>query len=168
MSLVSLKRPLCRSTAIDPLICPKAKQPKLASNGFFIASLVSDRPKSDDEQSLGSDGSVQQHSPKSEVDALSQIVTDNVQHPKSEVKSEAPSLARQRKTKSPRHSDVKDNAGHPTSTSVAAAGGAWEKNWTEPGRSESLRHVRCHLEDRDLWREFDHLGTEMIITKSGR
>ncbi|PSN37216.1 hypothetical protein C0J52_26921 [Blattella germanica] len=34
--------------------------------------------------------------------------------------------------------------------------------------SEELRHVVCHLETKDLWDKFNELGTEMIITKSGR
>ncbi|KAJ9601804.1 hypothetical protein L9F63_000032, partial [Diploptera punctata] len=33
---------------------------------------------------------------------------------------------------------------------------------------EELRHVVCHLETKDLWDKFNELGTEMIITKSGR
>ncbi|XP_069698759.1 T-box transcription factor TBX20-like [Periplaneta americana] len=33
---------------------------------------------------------------------------------------------------------------------------------------EELRHVVCHLETKDLWDKFNDLGTEMIITKSGR
>ena len=33
---------------------------------------------------------------------------------------------------------------------------------------EELRHVVCHLETKDLWDKFHDLGTEMIITKSGR
>ncbi|XP_061189571.1 T-box transcription factor TBX20-like [Saccostrea echinata] len=31
-----------------------------------------------------------------------------------------------------------------------------------------LADVRCRLESRDLWKKFHELGTEMIITKSGR
>lgn len=34
--------------------------------------------------------------------------------------------------------------------------------------SEELRHVTCHLETKDLWDKFNDLGTEMIITKTGR
>ena len=33
---------------------------------------------------------------------------------------------------------------------------------------EELRHVTCHLETRDMWNKFHDLGTEMIITKTGR
>ena len=33
---------------------------------------------------------------------------------------------------------------------------------------EELRHAVCHLETKDLWDKFNDLGTEMIITKSGR
>ena len=31
-----------------------------------------------------------------------------------------------------------------------------------------LMNVSVHLEMKDLWDEFDHLGTEMIVTKAGR
>ena len=36
------------------------------------------------------------------------------------------------------------------------------------GGSGELEGVQCHLETRDLWEKFHDLGTEMIITKSGR
>ncbi|XP_017776381.1 PREDICTED: T-box transcription factor TBX20-like isoform X2 [Nicrophorus vespilloides] len=39
-----------------------------------------------------------------------------------------------------------------------------QERWT----SEELRHVACHLETKDLWDKFNELGTEMIITKTGR
>lgn len=34
--------------------------------------------------------------------------------------------------------------------------------------SEELRSVECHLETKELWDKFNELGTEMIITKTGR
>lgn len=34
--------------------------------------------------------------------------------------------------------------------------------------SDELRDVECHLETKDLWDKFNDLGTEMIITKTGR
>lgn len=34
--------------------------------------------------------------------------------------------------------------------------------------SPELADVRCRLESKDLWKKFHELGTEMIITKSGR
>ncbi|XP_018332108.1 T-box transcription factor TBX20-like, partial [Agrilus planipennis] len=33
---------------------------------------------------------------------------------------------------------------------------------------EELRNVTCHLETKELWDKFNDLGTEMIITKTGR
>lgn len=38
----------------------------------------------------------------------------------------------------------------------------------ERSNCEELRHVVCHLETKDLWDKFNDLGTEMIITKTGR
>uniref|UniRef100_A0A915JUE8 T-box domain-containing protein n=1 Tax=Romanomermis culicivorax TaxID=13658 RepID=A0A915JUE8_ROMCU len=40
--------------------------------------------------------------------------------------------------------------------------------FSECGDASSLRNVQCRLEARDLWTKFHELGTEMIITKSGR
>lgn len=34
--------------------------------------------------------------------------------------------------------------------------------------AEDLRPVQCHLETKELWDKFHELGTEMIITKTGR
>ncbi|XP_023211579.1 T-box transcription factor TBX20-like isoform X2 [Centruroides sculpturatus] len=34
--------------------------------------------------------------------------------------------------------------------------------------SDSLKKSECHLENKELWEKFHELGTEMIITKSGR
>ncbi|KAH7710163.1 T-box transcription factor TBX20 [Aphelenchoides avenae] len=94
---------------------------------------------------------------------------DNMHDLEPEVDSETPTAACWPTAKSPMPSGTKDNGSNSTSAAiVAVAAGAWEKNWAEPYRSESLRHVRCHLEDGDLWREFDKLGTEMIITRFGR
>ena len=33
---------------------------------------------------------------------------------------------------------------------------------------EELRYVDCYLETKELWDKFNELGTEMIITKTGR
>ena len=33
---------------------------------------------------------------------------------------------------------------------------------------EELSRIDCHLENKDLWDKFNELGTEMIITKTGR
>lgn len=36
------------------------------------------------------------------------------------------------------------------------------------GNDEDLNQIECYLETDDLWKKFHELGTEMIITKSGR
>lgn len=33
---------------------------------------------------------------------------------------------------------------------------------------DELKPIQCHLETKDLWEKFHDLGTEMIITKTGR
>ncbi len=34
--------------------------------------------------------------------------------------------------------------------------------------SKELANIQCRLETKDLWDKFHELGTEMIITKTGR
>ena len=36
------------------------------------------------------------------------------------------------------------------------------------GNCEAMGGIECHLETRELWEKFFDLGTEMIITKTGR
>ena len=43
-----------------------------------------------------------------------------------------------------------------------------EPTWAPAGDAPTLSHVSCHLEGCELWSKFHKLGTEMIITKSGR
>ena len=37
-----------------------------------------------------------------------------------------------------------------------------------PEADDLLAGVECHLETKELWEKFHDLGTEMIITKTGR
>lgn len=39
---------------------------------------------------------------------------------------------------------------------------------SSPTLSKELENVHCRLETKDLWDKFHELGTEMIITKTGR
>ena len=39
---------------------------------------------------------------------------------------------------------------------------------TSPTCCKELLDVQCRLETKDLWDKFHELGTEMIITKTGR
>ncbi len=50
-------------------------------------------------------------------------------------------------------SDAEDGTDTPISTSSG---------------SKELANVQCVLETKDLWDKFHELGTEMIITKTGR
>ena len=43
-----------------------------------------------------------------------------------------------------------------------------KKKKTEDGAKTELDMIECYLESDDLWKKFSDLGTEMIITKSGR
>uniref|UniRef100_A0A182QGZ1 T-box domain-containing protein n=1 Tax=Anopheles farauti TaxID=69004 RepID=A0A182QGZ1_9DIPT len=61
---------------------------------------------------------------------------------------------------------------------TAASPSDEERLTPEPAQSKStivgscncdeLRPVQCHLETKELWDKFHDLGTEMIITKTGR
>ena len=39
---------------------------------------------------------------------------------------------------------------------------------TDSCNCDDLAPVQCHLETKELWDKFHDLGTEMIITKTGR
>ncbi|XP_011300173.1 T-box transcription factor TBX20 isoform X1 [Fopius arisanus] len=54
------------------------------------------------------------------------------------------------------------------STSGKAPSPTTNPQLQEHSNCEELRHVVCHLETKDLWDKFNELGTEMIITKTGR
>ena len=66
----------------------------------------------------------------------------------------------------------------PPETSERATPSSSKKSTTGPNpfaeglkprcNCEKLAHVECHLENKDLWDKFNDLGTEMIITKTGR
>ena len=50
------------------------------------------------------------------------------------------------------------------SSSIANAGGSNLRD----DENDVLSSVTCHLESTELWSKFHELGTEMIITKTGR
>jgi hypothetical protein len=38
-----------------------------------------------------------------------------------------------------------------------------------PGQNDATdKNIKINLENRDLWHKFHNIGTEMIITKTGR
>lgn len=51
---------------------------------------------------------------------------------------------------------------------IASIGAPQFVNWPPAGNSTKLSQVQVYLEQRELWTSFSELGTEMIITKSGR
>ncbi|XP_041973621.1 T-box transcription factor TBX20-like isoform X2 [Aricia agestis] len=59
------------------------------------------------------------------------------------------------------------SAGHPGG-SRALSPPPRNPQLTERWSSEEMRHIQCHLETKELWDKFNELGTEMIITKTGR
>lgn len=66
---------------------------------------------------------------------------------------------------------IDDDLGNDLQTEDADSnddGSIYEKLYPACGDSESMVNVQCRLEARDLWLKFHELGTEMIITKSGR
>ena len=65
------------------------------------------------------------------------------------------------------HSPV--GAGGEASSSPNSGGGvAAALAREEKPLPRELAHVQCHLEMKELWEKFNDLGTEMIITRSGR
>ena len=55
-----------------------------------------------------------------------------------------------------------------SASAAAAAAAAAAAKCQQDGNSDELRDVECHLETKELWDKFNDLGTEMIITKTGR
>ncbi len=60
-----------------------------------------------------------------------------------------------------------EGAGSPRGVGEKADGSGGEEKQQKP-LHHKLLGVSVHLEMKDLWDEFDHLGTEMIVTKAGR
>lgn len=56
----------------------------------------------------------------------------------------------------------------PSPTAADSAPNPFADNLKGRCNCEDLARVQCHLENKDLWDKFNELGTEMIITKSGR
>ena len=51
--------------------------------------------------------------------------------------------------------------------SVVASSPESSSNFVDE-EDDALSGVNCHLESAELWAKFHELGTEMIITKTGR
>lgn len=65
--------------------------------------------------------------------------------------------------------DDPDDATSPKSTTSSSDGRDSKRARLEGScNCEDLRGVTCYLETKELWEKFHELGTEMIITKSGR
>ncbi|VEN47186.1 unnamed protein product [Callosobruchus maculatus] len=66
--------------------------------------------------------------------------------------------------------DVSSTSEPPSSSSGGSRSPGASRNplLQERCTSEELRNVVCHLETKELWDKFNELGTEMIITKTGR
>ena len=43
-----------------------------------------------------------------------------------------------------------------------------DSDTADDAKCSELAGVQCHLETKELWQKFHELGTEMIITKTGR
>ncbi|CAH0393084.1 unnamed protein product [Bemisia tabaci] len=90
--------------------------------------------------------------------------------------SENSNSGHQRRRRSP-HLKPKDRETPPEISSSTSGTEDQSSNSPGPGPNpllqercncEELKHVTCHLEGVDLWDKFNKLGTEMIITKTGR
>lgn len=57
---------------------------------------------------------------------------------------------------------------HSTHTKGSAADKAAKLEMKSKGNCPDLESIDCHLETKELWEKFFELGTEMIITKTGR
>lgn len=78
------------------------------------------------------------------------------------IRSKSRSSGSQRVSKKDGNSTAKETSGSAATHGQVAA--ALQPKCT----SQSLANIECYLETKDLWKKFYELGTEMIITKTGR
>ena len=135
------------SSSVSPLI------PKSRLNSFTIDAIMS--------SSASSTGRRPRHSPSPPPDnycenshspASSEITTESVD---GRSRRGTPSPAATPSTKKSK----KDNSSAPN---------PFADLHKERCNCEELSRVVCTLENKDLWDKFNELGTEMIITKTGR
>jgi len=65
-------------------------------------------------------------------------------------------------------SKVKDAKSSKKSSSSSSGPNPFAEGLKPRCNCDELSRVDCHLENKDLWDKFNELGTEMIITKTGR
>lgn len=86
--------------------------------------------------------------------------------------SDGESAHKAAKTKASRQSPVVSECSEPTDIEPDSPELAPEKTNAKPNKvycnCDELLSTECHLETKDLWDKFHDLGTEMIITKTGR
>ncbi|KAF6215125.1 hypothetical protein GE061_009874 [Apolygus lucorum] len=91
---------------------------------------------------------------------------DRRHRPKKDDDSPSPSDSGKRRRRSP--SKGRDTPPEISSSTPGEEPSAPNPLLQDRSNCEELRHVVCHLETKDLWEKFNELGTEMIITKTGR
>ena len=88
--------------------------------------------------------------------------------------SPAPSSSSSSKDASPRDGKTNHHSHHHTSSSssnsstTSLSNNPYAPLLKPKYNCEDLAKVNCHLENKELWDKFHELGTEMIITKTGR
>ena len=68
--------------------------------------------------------------------------------------------------------NVSNNSSSSGTSSKSNKSTATPNPWTEKLKPKcnccEMQKIECHLETKELWDKFNELGTEMIITKTGR
>lgn len=67
-----------------------------------------------------------------------------------------------------KNKDNSSSSGSSTTSSVSNSNNPYAPLLKNKFNCDDLAKVECHLENKELWDKFHELGTEMIITKTGR
>lgn len=102
------------------------------------------------------------------------VVVDSPRSPSPALSSTSSSAA-SKEIVSPKAQKSKDSSStsSPSSSSSKSGGSGSGNNpyahlLKNKSNCDELAKVECHLENKELWDKFHELGTEMIITKTGR
>jgi hypothetical protein len=136
-----------------PLGYPIKKEPSLngSSSHATVHSTLSAHSQSDDRLSLD------------HIDP-----TSDIKPPLIKIEKCASSLSSSSSSSSSCSSSGSTGATGNSASSTSASPNPWAEKLKPRYNCEQLSGVSCHLDNKDLWDKFNELGTEMIITKSGR
>ncbi|CAG9771683.1 unnamed protein product [Ceutorhynchus assimilis] len=158
----------------EDLVVPTGKSQR--ATDFSIAAIMAKNASPSDRDSVGGrDLPTDGVSHLSSLEDEDPLEDDEIEVDVEECSDLESTINRPPKTKTRRHSpSVSDCGSEPADLDRDSPDTIPEKAPSPPKKPkilcncEELLNVECHLETKDLWDKFHDLGTEMIITKTGR